>query len=77
MREVKGTAYFKDGRKMYKVLCHVPKNKLTKEMWLLWVYRNDVNNSLIPKFFREKGRAIGLDFGRLHFSKATNKHGVL
>lgn len=72
---MKGTAYFKDGRKMYKILWHLSKNKLTNEMWLLWRYRSDVDNSLIPKFFR--GHTIGIHCGRLHFSVAVNKHGVI
>jgi len=74
---MKGIAYFKDGTKMYKVLFHMPKHKSLKEMWLLWIYRNDIDISWIPRIWHEKRFAWGINFGRFHFAKSTSKLGVL
>ena len=74
---MKGTAYFENGTKMYTVLFHIPKNKLTKEMWLLWLWRNDLKYKWFPQFFYQSNFSWGIEFGRFHFAKSIHEIGVL
>jgi hypothetical protein len=73
---MRGTARFKDGSKMYSVLWHKPKGRI-KEMWLLFIWRNDTEHKWYPYFWHHKDFSWGFNWWRFHFAKSTHTLGVL
>jgi hypothetical protein len=70
------TAYFSDGQKMYTTIFQC-RFKWFKELWIMWVHRNDIEHPAFPQFYRHKGFCYGMTWGRLTFAKSENRVGCL